>query len=88
MSKTTKYLVDPLSVVVLVGVKLCSPDVATLPVRSTTLLPGASNCRTSDSTIDTEYGDCRGTSEADIDRDLCQGVTRYVASRSEFLCAG
>ena len=39
---TTKYLVEALSVVALAGVKLCSPAVATLPVRSTTLVPGTS----------------------------------------------
>ena len=37
-----KYLVDALRVVVLAGVKLCSPGVELLPLRSTTLVPGTS----------------------------------------------
>ena len=40
---TMKYLVDALRVVVLAGVKLCSPAVELSPLRSTSLVPGSSS---------------------------------------------
>ena len=43
MENTMMYLVDALRVVVLAGVKLCSPGVELSPLRSTTLVPGLSS---------------------------------------------
>ena len=82
MENTMKYLVDALRVVALAGVKLCSPAVELSPLRSTTLVPGASPA------VLVWRAKRRGSGLRipGIDHYFHKRVPARVASRLELLC--